>query len=41
MGGKSDFWAIFAENDWEVAGHLFEKAIIPTLFFGHVTLEKC
>lgn len=41
MGSKSDFWLISAENDWEVAGHLFEKGDYSyALFFGHLTLEK-
>lgn len=41
MSGKSDFWVISAENDWEVAGHLFEKGDYSyALFFGHLTLEK-
>lgn len=41
MGGKLDFWVISAENDWEVAGHLFEKGDYSyALFFGHLTLEK-
>lgn len=41
MGGNSDFWVTSAENDWEVAGHLFEKGDYSyALFFGHLTLEK-
>lgn len=41
MGGKPDYWLISAENDWEVAGHLFEKGDYSyALFFGHLTLEK-
>jgi hypothetical protein len=35
MGDKSDFWLISAENDWEVAGHLYEKGDYSyALFFG-------
>lgn len=38
---KVNYWVISAENDWRVAGHLFEKGDYPySLFFGHLTLEK-
>lgn len=38
---KIQYWLASAENDWEVAGHLFEKGDYPyALFFGHLTLEK-
>lgn len=41
MSDKIDFWLVSAENDWEVAGHLFEKGDYSySLFFGHLTLEK-
>ena len=38
---KLNYWVSTAENDWRVAGHLFEKGDYPyALFFGHLTLEK-
>ena len=38
---KVNYWIRSAENDWRVAGHLFEKEDYPyTLFFGHLTIEK-
>jgi HEPN domain-containing protein len=38
---KIDYWKTTAENDWTVAGHLFEKGDYSyALFFGHLTLEK-
>ncbi len=38
---KISYWCHSAENDWSVAGHLFEKADYSyALFFGHLTLEK-
>ena len=38
---KVNYWVSTAENDWRVAGHLFEKGDYPyALFFGHLTLEK-
>lgn len=38
---KIAYWVTSAENDWKVAGHLFEKGDYPyALFFGHLTLEK-
>jgi len=41
MGSKADFWLISAENDWNVAGHLFDKGDYSyALFFEHLTLEK-
>ena len=39
--GKINYWIKSAENDWRVAGHLFEKEDYPyALFFGHLTIEK-
>ena len=38
---KVNYWVSTAENDWRVAGHLFEKGEYPyALFFGHLTPEK-
>ena len=38
---KVNYWIKSAENDWRVAGHLFEKEDYPyALFFGHLTIEK-
>lgn len=38
---KINYWIQSAENDWRVAGHLFEKGDYPySLFFGHLTIEK-
>ncbi len=38
---KVNYWIKSAENDWKVAGHLFEKGDYPyALFFGHLTIEK-
>lgn len=38
---KVNYWIKSAENDWAVAGHLFEKEDYPyALFFGHLTIEK-
>ena len=38
---KINYWIKSAENDWRVAGHLFEKEDYPyALFFGHLTIEK-
>lgn len=38
---KLTYWIRSAENDWIVAGHLFEKKDYPyALFFGHLTIEK-
>lgn len=38
---KINYWLKSAENDWKVAGHLFEKEDYPyALFFGHLTIEK-
>ena len=38
---KVAYWTKSAENDWIVAGHLFEKGDYPyALFFGHLTIEK-
>lgn len=35
------YWITSAENDWKVAGHLFEKRDYPySLFLGHLTVEK-
>lgn len=35
------YWLESAKDDWEVAGHLFEKGDYPySLFFGHLTVEK-
>jgi HEPN domain-containing protein len=38
---KINYWTTSSENDWRVAGHLFEKGDYAyALFFGHLTLEK-
>ena len=38
---KVAYWLQSAEDDWEVANHLFEKADYSySLFFGHLTIEK-
>ena len=38
---KVNYWITSAENDWKVAGHLFEKEDYAyALFFGHLTIEK-
>lgn len=38
---KVKYWIKSADNDWIVAGHLFEKGDYPyALFFGHSTVEK-
>jgi HEPN domain-containing protein len=38
---KVQYWITAAENDWRVAGHLYEKNDYPyALFFGHLTIEK-
>jgi HEPN domain-containing protein len=38
---KITFWVTSADQDWAVAGHLFEKQDFSyALFFGHLTLEK-
>jgi HEPN domain-containing protein len=38
---RIDYWIVSAENDWQAAGHLFEKEDYAyALFFGHLTLEK-
>ena len=38
---KINYWIKSANNDWIVAGHLFEKGDYPyALFFGHLTVEK-
>ena len=35
------YWITSADNDWKVAGHLFEKRDYPySLFLGHLTVEK-
>ena len=37
---KINYWIKSAENDWRVAGHLFEKEDYPyALFFGHLPIE--
>lgn len=39
--GKIKYWLESAEQDWNVATHLFEKKDYPyALFFGHLTVEK-
>lgn len=36
-----DYWIKSAEDDWEVANHLFEKGDYSySLFFGHLAIEK-
>jgi len=38
---KTQFWIESANEDWNVAQHLFEKEDYSyALFFGHLTLEK-
>ena len=38
---KITYWLQTAENDWRVAGHLFEKRDYAyALFFGHLVIEK-
>lgn len=38
---KVAYWLTSAEQDWTVAGHLFEKQDFSyALFLGHLTLEK-
>lgn len=38
---KVAYWLKSAEQDWTVAGHLFEKQDFSyALFLGHLTLEK-
>jgi HEPN domain-containing protein len=38
---KIKYWIKSANNDWIVAGHLFEKGDYSyALFFGHLTVEK-
>jgi HEPN domain-containing protein len=38
---KIQYWMTAAENDWRVAGHLYEKKDYSyALFFGHITIEK-
>ena len=38
---KVKYWITSAEEDWKVAGHLFEKKDYTyALFFGHLTVEK-
>lgn len=38
---KIRYWLKTADQDWEVANHLFEKGDYPyALFFGHLTIEK-
>lgn len=38
---KVNYWIKSSENDWKVAGHLFEKEDYAyALFFGHLTIEK-
>lgn len=35
------YWLESANDDWEVAQHLFEKGDYPyALFFGHLAIEK-
>ena len=35
------YWITSADNDWKVAGHLFEKRDYPySLFLEHLTVEK-
>ena len=35
------YWIKTADQDWEVANHLFEKGDYSyALFFGHLTIEK-
>ena len=38
---KIEYWITSSDNDWKVAGHLFEKKAYPyALFLGHLTVEK-
>ena len=38
---KIKYWLTSAQQDWEVAQHLFEKKDYAySLFFGHLTVEK-
>lgn len=38
---KVQYWLTTAENDWQVAKHLFEKGDYSySLFFCHLTIEK-
>ena len=38
---KIRYWLKTADQDWKVAGHLFEKDDYTyALFFGHLTVEK-
>jgi len=38
---KVAYWITTANQDWSVAGHLFEKQDYPyALFLGHLTVEK-
>ena len=38
---KVNYWLQTAENDWQVAKHLFEKKDYAyALFFGHLVIEK-
>ena len=38
---KVQYWIKSSEEDWKVAGHLFEKGDYPyALFLGHLTIEK-
>jgi HEPN domain-containing protein len=38
---RVQYWMESAEDDWKVAGHLFEKGDYPySLFFAHLTIEK-
>jgi len=38
---KVAYWLESAQNDWMVAGHLFDKGDYSyALFFAHLTLEK-
>ena len=35
------YWSLSADNDWKVAGHLFDKKDYSyALFFAHLYLEK-
>ncbi|MBU0700181.1 HEPN domain-containing protein [bacterium] len=37
----TQYWLATADDDWKVAGHLFEKGDYTyALFFGHLYLEK-
>ena len=38
---KVTYWITSSDNDWTVAGHLFEKKDYPyALFLGHLAIEK-